>query len=95
MARAQARPPGRVCPGKWWIEYDVAGAALAISNFSPETWPRSSSVTLEVADLDGARADAKAEDVPIANEIIEFPGCRMFTVKDPDGNEINLHQKKA
>jgi predicted enzyme related to lactoylglutathione lyase len=82
-------------PGTWWIEYDVAGVALAISNASPETWPRSSSVTLEVADLDGALASARAGGIPVTNEITEFPPCRMFTVKDPDGNEISLHQRKS
>jgi predicted enzyme related to lactoylglutathione lyase len=82
-------------PGKWWIEYDVSGVALALSNASPETWPRSSSVTLEVADLDGALADAKASGITVTNEIAEFPPCRLFTVRDPDGNEIGLHQRKA
>jgi predicted enzyme related to lactoylglutathione lyase len=82
-------------PGKWWIEYDVSGVALALSNAAPETWPRSSSVTLEVADLDGALADAKASGITVTNEIMEFPPCRLFTVKDPDGNEIGLHQRKA
>jgi len=82
-------------PGKWWIEYDVVGVALAISNASPETWPRCSSVALEVADLDGALADANASAIPVTNAIMEFPPCRMFTVKDPDGNEISLHQRKA
>lgn len=82
-------------PAKWWIEYDVAGVALAISNASPETWPRCSSVALEVADLDDACASARASGIPVTNEVMEFPPCRMFTVKDPDGNEITLHKRKA
>jgi len=82
-------------PGKWWIEFDVAGVALAVSNASPETWPRSSSVALEVEDLDGALASARAAGIPVTHEIMEFPPCRMFTVKDPDGNEISLHHRKA
>ncbi len=82
-------------PGMWWIEYDVAGVALAISNSSPETWPRASSVALEVADLDGAFANARAAGIPVTTAIMEFKPCRMFKVKDPDGNEIILHQRKA
>jgi len=82
-------------PEKWWIEYDISGVALAISNASPDTWPRSSSVALEVADLDEALADAKASGIAVTNAIMEFPPCRLFTVKDPDANEITLHQKKV
>jgi predicted enzyme related to lactoylglutathione lyase len=40
-------------------------------------------------------ADAKASGIAVTNAIMEFPPCRLFTVKDPDGNEITLHQKKA
>jgi predicted enzyme related to lactoylglutathione lyase len=25
---------------------------------------------------------------------MEFPPCRMFAIKDPDGNQIGLHQLK-
>jgi predicted enzyme related to lactoylglutathione lyase len=81
-------------PGQWWIEFDVAGQALAISNAMPDGKPQSA-LTLEVADLDASFKAAKAAGVPIAFEIMEFPPCRMFAVKDPDGNQIGLHQKKA
>jgi hypothetical protein len=26
---------------------------------------------------------------------MEFPPCRLFGIKDPDGNQIGLHQRKA
>jgi predicted enzyme related to lactoylglutathione lyase len=80
-------------PGQWWIEFDVAGQALAVSNAMPGK--QSSALALEVADLDAALTEAKAAGVPIANEVMEFPPCRMFIVKDPAGNEITLHQRKA
>jgi predicted enzyme related to lactoylglutathione lyase len=80
-------------PGQWWIEYDIAGQALAISNAMPGE--PSKSLVLEVANLDAARAAAGAAGVAIPLEVIEFPPCRMFKVADPDGNEIGLHQKKA
>jgi predicted enzyme related to lactoylglutathione lyase len=81
-------------PGQWWIEFDVAGQALAISNAMPDGKPQAA-LTLEVADLDASFKAAKAAGVPIAFEIMEFPPCRMFAVKDPDGNQIGLHQRKA
>jgi predicted enzyme related to lactoylglutathione lyase len=80
-------------PGQWWIEYDVAGQALAISNAMPGK--TASALALEVVDLDAALAAAKAAGTPIANEVMEFPPCRMFIIKDPSGNEITLHQRKA
>ena len=80
-------------PGQWWIEFEVAGQALAISNAIPGT-PQAS-LTLEVADLDASFKAAKAEGITIAFDVMEFPPCRMFAIKDPDGNQIGLHQRKA
>src|SRR5205814_3537489 len=63
-------------PGQWWIEYDLAGQALAISNAMPGK-PQSA-VALEIADLDGALKDVKAAGYTVAQEVMEFPPCRMF-----------------
>ena len=79
-------------PGQWWIEYDIAGQALAITNAMPGK-PQSS-LALEVASLDEAMQAVKAGGYTLANDVMEFPGCRMFQVKDSDGNEITLHQRK-
>ena len=80
-------------PGQWWIEYDVAGQALAISNAMPGT--PSPSLTLEVVDLDAAVAAVRAAGASMVFEPMEFAPCRMFAIKDPDGNQIGLHQRKA
>jgi predicted enzyme related to lactoylglutathione lyase len=79
-------------PGKWWVEFDVAGQALAISNGMPGN--PTTGLTLEVADLDAALKAVKAAGTTIAFDVMEFPGCRLFGIKDPDGNQIGLHQKK-
>ena len=79
--------------GQWWIEFDVAGVALAISNAVPGA--PASSLTLEVSNLDAALAAVRAASLPLALEVMEFPPCRMFAIKDPDGNQIGLHQRKA
>ena len=44
-------------PGQWWIEFDIAGVALALSNAVPGA--PASSLTLEVADLDAAQKIVK------------------------------------
>jgi predicted enzyme related to lactoylglutathione lyase len=80
-------------PGQWWVEFDVAGVALAISNAVPGAL--ASSLTLEVVNLDAALAAARAAGIPLAFDVMEFPPCRMAAVKDPDGNQIGLHQLKA
>ena len=81
-------------PGQWWIEYDIAGQALAISNAMPDGKPQAS-LTLEVADLDASLKTVKAAGATIAFDVMEFPPCRMFAIRDPDGNQIGLHQRKA
>lgn len=85
-------------PGMWWIEYDIAGVALALCNAPLEenaVFKPSSSLTLEVDDLDQALAGLRAAGVPIAHEPVEYPPCRMFSATDPDKNEIRFHQRKA
>ena len=82
-----------ISSGVWWIEYDVAGVAVAITNARPGQ--PSSSLVLEVVDLDAAVAAARTAGVNIGSAIMDFPTCRAFRIADPDGNEINLHQRKA
>jgi predicted enzyme related to lactoylglutathione lyase len=82
-----------IAPGQWWIEFDIAGQALAISNAMPGA--PSASLTLEVANLDEALAAVRAENITLAFGVMEFPPCRLAAIKDPDGNQIGLHQRKA
>jgi predicted enzyme related to lactoylglutathione lyase len=81
-------------PGKWWIEYDVGGVAFAIKNFEPSVGKSGATLALEVADIGAALDAVRAAAVPIAEDLAEFPRCRSFTIKDPDGNEIILHELK-
>ena len=82
-----------IAPGQWWIEFDIAGQALAVSNAVPGT--PASSLTLEVANLDEALAAVRAANIPLVFDVMEFPPCRLAAIKDPDGNQIGLHQRKA
>jgi predicted enzyme related to lactoylglutathione lyase len=80
-------------PGQWWIEYDIGGQALAMSNAIP-TSPQSA-LALEVASLDATLAAVKAAGVTVLQDVAEFPVCRMFQIKDPNGNDITVHQRKT
>jgi predicted enzyme related to lactoylglutathione lyase len=83
-----------VAPGVWWIEYDLAGVALAVTNAQPPS-AGGASVALEVEDLDGALAAIRAAGIPLAFGIMEFTPCRMFGITSPDGYSVMLHQRKA
>lgn len=84
--------------GKHWIEYDIGPATLAISNMAGENWKPSSdgpSAALEVEDFDEAVAALRAAEVRFAMEPMDSGVCRMAIVKDPDGNSLAIHQRKA
>jgi predicted enzyme related to lactoylglutathione lyase len=83
-------------PGVFWIEYDVGGVALAVSNaFPPAAQGAGASLALEVDDLDRAMAEVKAAGVPLTIELQDFTPCRMFGINSPDGHAIVFHQRKA
>src|SRR5690606_14148718 len=74
--------------GKAWVEFDLGGGTLAISNMSDQ-WKASSdgpSVALEVADFDAAVAHLRQHGVKFVIEPAESPVCHLAVVLDPDGN---------
>ena len=84
--------------GRAWIEYELQGAALAITNMAMEKWkpsPDGPSVALEVADFDAAVAALKKDSVPFPVEPGGSPTCRLAVIADPDGNSIAIHQVKT
>jgi predicted enzyme related to lactoylglutathione lyase len=82
-------------PGLWWIEFDVAGVALAVSNAYPSTAGGGASLALEVADLDESLAAVKAAGIALTIDPMDFAGCRMFGIHSPDGHTVMFHQRKA
>jgi catechol-2,3-dioxygenase len=49
---------------------------------------------LETTDLDGLLAHLKAKKVPIVVGPFDTPVCRGCIIRDPEGNELMLHQRK-
>ena len=82
-------------PGSWWIEYDIAGVALAVSNAFPAAAASGASVALEVANFDETLGAIKAAGIPLTLEPQDFAPCRMFSVNSPDGHSIMFHQRKS
>lgn len=80
-----------------WIEYELAGAALAITNMAMEMWkpsPDGPSVALEVADFDEAVSVLRNAGVKFTVEPADSGGCRIAVVSDPDGNSLAIHHNK-
>jgi catechol 2,3-dioxygenase-like lactoylglutathione lyase family enzyme len=80
--------------GRAWIEYELGGAALAVTNMAMEMWkpsPDGPSAALEVADFDAAIDALRKAGVPFTVEPVDNGGCRLAVVTDPDGNAIAIH----
>lgn len=89
------KPTRKLNPG--FVEYDIGGATLAVG-CEPGRWPPSRKgtlATLEVVDFEAALAHLKKKRVKLAFGPRESPRCRMLGLRDPDGNLICLHQRKA
>jgi predicted enzyme related to lactoylglutathione lyase len=86
-----------VSPGQWWIEYEIEGTALALTNmWSPSGQSQSGpTLALEVADLDVAVESLRAQNIPFLYGPMDTPVCRLAGITDPDGNGLTLHQRKA
>lgn len=84
-------------PGVWWIEYDTGNSALAFTNFESPAMnaTKSPGVALEITNYEEALASVRAAGVEITWGPNDFPVCHSFAVKDPDGNDLYFHQRKA
>jgi predicted enzyme related to lactoylglutathione lyase len=80
-----------------WVEYDIAGGTLAITNTMKDCAPGSTGahIAFEVEDIEASVKKLKAQNIPFILELFETPVCRMATVADPDGNGVGLHQCKS
>ena len=80
-----------------WLEYDIAGATLALAKASEQWQPHKDGggVALEVEDLDATLEHLRANGVETPMGVGDFPTCRISVVNDPDGNGVALHQRKA
>jgi len=82
--------------GKGWIEYDVGGHTLAITNGSDQWKPGGGpAIALEVAAFDAAVKALREQGVRFAVEPIQSPMCRMAVILDPDGNALAIHKRNA
>jgi catechol 2,3-dioxygenase-like lactoylglutathione lyase family enzyme len=85
--------PGELA-ADYWVEFDVDGATFGVGNFEQIGTPGTAqSLALEIPDLDGFRTSLLARGIEVS-EPHELAACRIMVVRDPDGNQIWLHQRK-
>jgi predicted enzyme related to lactoylglutathione lyase len=78
----------------YWVEFDLGGGTFGIGNFEQVGAPGTAqSLAIEVADMAAARADLATHAVE-STEPFETQICYISMVRDPDGNQIWLHQAK-
>ncbi len=89
-------PNAPVKPDDKFIEYDVGPGTVAIG--SSPNWPPSkdgASVALEVEDFEAAIAHLRGHKIDFIIGPMEAPKCHMATFRDPDGNRLTIHHRKA
>ena len=82
--------------GMPWIEYNIGSTTLGIG--SSENWKPSrdgASAALEVENFEDAIATLKSNHIPFETGPLETPVCHMAVIRDPDGNKICIHKRKA
>lgn len=77
-----------------WVEFELAGGTFGVGNFEQVGTPGTAqSLALEIEDLDGFRKRLAERGVE-ATEPHDLPNCRISVVRDPDGNQIWLHERR-
>ncbi|MDQ2857749.1 MAG: VOC family protein [Candidatus Eremiobacteraeota bacterium] len=79
---------------EYWVEFEAGGSTFGVGNFAQVGTPGSAqSLALEVPDLVGFRTELSARGIA-SSDPYETPVCWISAVRDPDGNQIWLHQRK-
>ncbi len=89
-------PNAAVKPNDRFIEYDIGPGTLAIG--SSPNWPPSregASVALEAVDFEAALATLREQRIEFIIGPLDTPKCQMVTIRDPDGNRLTVHRRKA
>ncbi len=82
--------------GVHWVEYEIGTGTLAIG-VAPGMNPSAEgcSVALEVEDFDKAISELQSAGIPFNFGPLETPVCHLAFVRDPDGNSVGIHKRKA
>ncbi len=79
-----------------WVEFEVGGVTIGVGQH--EAWQPSrdgTTIAFEVDDIDATIAKLKERGVTFDMEKTETPVCFMAQFRDPDGNKLLVHKRKA
>ena len=79
-----------------WVEYDLGPTTIGVG--CHPAWKPSrdgTTVAFEVEDFDNAYTKLKDRGVEFDIEKTETPVCWMAQLRDPDGNKLVIHKRKA
>ncbi len=79
-----------------WVEYDLGAVTIGVG--CHPSWQPSrdgTSVAFEVEDIDAVYDKLKERGVSFDIEKMETPVCWMAQFRDPDGNKLLIHKRKA
>ncbi|MGH8022411.1 MAG: VOC family protein [Limisphaerales bacterium] len=90
--------PTRESAGGRWVEYDVGATGTFAIGCYGDVWKPSSDgtcVAFEVDDLDAEISRLKSLGAKFVVEATDTPVCRFAILRDPDGNPVMIHKRKA
>jgi predicted enzyme related to lactoylglutathione lyase len=78
----------------FWVEFEVAGTTFGVGNFEQVGTPGAAqSLAIEVAELPAFLATLRERGAEVTDPH-DLARCSIAVVRDPDGNQIWLHQSK-
>jgi predicted enzyme related to lactoylglutathione lyase len=78
----------------FWVEYEIAGSTLALSNLWKASERTGPTIAFEVEDFPAAVEELKTKGIRFDGEVMETPVCHIAVILDPDGNFITVHKRK-
>lgn len=89
--------PSTAFNSEQWTEYDLGEGTFALG-CAPDSWRPSeegATVAFEVENFDEAIAKLREAGTEFKLEPQEYPTCQMAVVRDPDRNNVLIHQIKT
>lgn len=85
--------------GKDFYEFNLGNVTLGIGSAEAmgETIDKpqgNATVGLAVEDVAATVKELKEKGIEVNEDVQDFPGCQMVSIKDPSGNSIMLHHRK-
>ncbi|MEY2563091.1 MAG: hypothetical protein QOH88_1284 [Verrucomicrobiota bacterium] len=88
--------PGMTAMEGAWVEYELGAVTIGVG--CHPAWQPSrdgTTVAFEVEDIDAAITKLKDRGVEFDMDKTETPVCWMAQFRDPDGNKLLVHKRKA